>query len=236
MASDRPTLKVAERTEFGSRTSRRLRRDGLVPGVVYTSGEAARAFQADGHDLGLFIGEGHALFDLEIEGQKAVPVVVKEEQRHPVRGHLVHLDCQQVSLDTKIQADVAIELLGTEEAPGVREGGILEHVTREVTIEALPTDIPDVISVDVSGLVIGDTVQLDQIPQPEGVEFMADAPEEITVATLNPPKLVEEEPEVEEETELVGEGETGEEAEQAAEDEGAAADAGGDGDESGDEG
>jgi large subunit ribosomal protein L25 len=235
MASDRPTLKVAERTEFGSRTTRRLRRDGLVPGVVYTSGEPARAFQADGHDLGLFIGEGHALFDLEIEGETAVPVVVKEEQRHPVRGHLMHLDCQQVSLDTKIQADVAIELLGAEEAPGVREGGILEHVTREVTIEALPTDIPDVISVDVSGLVIGDTVQLDQIPPPEGVEFTADAPEEVTVATLNPPKIVEEEPEVEEETELVGEGETGEEAEQAAEDEGAA-DSGGDGDESGDEG
>jgi large subunit ribosomal protein L25 len=233
MASDRPTLKVAERTEFGSRTSRRLRREGLVPGVVYTSGEPARPFQADGHDLGLFIGEGHALFDLEIEGQKAVPVVVKEEQRHPVRGHLMHLDCQQVSLDTKIQADVAIELQGAEEAPGVREGGILEHVTREITIEALPTDIPDLIPVDVSEMVIGDTVQLDQVPAIEGVEFIADTPEEVTVATLNPPKIVEEEPEVEEETELVGEAEAGEEAEGAAEDQGADS---GDGDESGDEG
>src|SRR3954468_14698420 len=107
MASDRPTLKVAERTEFGSRTTRRLRREGLVPGVVYTSGDAARPFQADGHDLGLFIGEGHALFDLEIEGEKSVPVVVKEEQRHPVRGHLMHLDVQQVNLQVKIQADVS---------------------------------------------------------------------------------------------------------------------------------
>lgn len=233
MASDRPTLKVTERTEFGSRTTRRLRREGLVPGVVYTSGEPARAFQADGHDLGLFIGEGHALFDLEIEGEKAVPVVVKEEQRHPVRGYLMHLDCQQVSLDTKIQADVAIELVGVEEAPGVREGGIMEHVTREITIEALPTDIPDLISVDVSAMVIGDTVQLDQVPALDGVEFVADSPEEVTVATLNPPKVVDEEPEVEEETELVGEGEAGEEAEQAATDEGADS---GDGGDSGDEG
>lgn len=232
MASDRPTLKVAERTEFGSRTSRRLRREGLVPGVVYTSGEPARAFQADGHDLGLFIGEGHALFDLEIEGEKAVPVVVKEEQRHPVRGHLVHLDCQQVSLDTKIQADVAIELEGVDDAPGVREGGIMEHVTREITIEALPTDIPDVITFDVSAMVIGDTVQLDQVPAPDGVEFVADAPEELTVATLNPPRIAEEEPEVEEETELVGEAETAEEAEAAAGDEGGDS---GDGDDSGDE-
>jgi large subunit ribosomal protein L25 len=223
MATARPTLKVTERTEFGSRTTRRLRRQGLVPGVVYTHGEAARAFQADGHDLGLFIGEGHALFDLEIEGEGKVPVVVKEEQRHPVRGHLMHLDCQQVNLDVKIQAEVSLELEGVEDAPGVREGGILEHVTREITIEALPTDIPDQITVDVSAMVIGDTVQLDSIAAPDGVEFMADSPEELTIATLNPPRIADEEPEVEEETELIGEGETSDDAESAA----------GDGDDSG---
>jgi large subunit ribosomal protein L25 len=216
MAADRPTLKVTERTAFGSRTTRRLRRDGLVPGVVYTGGEPARAFQADGHDLSLFIGEGHALFDLEIDGEGKVPVVVKEEQRHPVRGNLMHLDCQQVSLDTKIQADVSIELEGVEEAPGVKEGGVLEHITREVTIEALPTDIPDQITVDVSAMVIGDTVQLDTIAPPEGVEFMADVPEEVTIATLNPPR-VEEEPEVEVETEVVGEEGEGEGEESAGE-------------------
>ncbi len=120
MASDRPTFKVAERSEFGSRTSRRLRRDGQVPGVVYTKGEPARAFQADAHDLALFIGEGHALFDLEIEGSGAVPVVVKEEQRHPVRGHLMHLDCQQVDLNQAIQADVELIVVGTDDAPASR--------------------------------------------------------------------------------------------------------------------
>lgn len=233
MAASRPTLKATERSAFGSRTTRRLRRDGLVPGVVYSGGEPARAFQADAHDIGLFIAEGHALFDLEIEGVGSVPVVVKEEQRHPVRGNLMHLDCQQVSLDVKIHADVTIELEGVEDSPGVKEGGILEHVTREVEIEALPTDIPDFLTVDVSLMIIGDTVQLDSIEAPEGVEFMADAPEELTIATLNPPRVEEEEPEVEEETEVIGEGE-------AAEGEGAAGeDADGDsGDESdsGDEG
>jgi large subunit ribosomal protein L25 len=215
MAATRPSFKVAERNEFGSRTARRLRRDGVVPGVVYTGGEAARPFQADAHDLSLFIGEGHALFDLEIEGAGKVPVVIKEEQRHPVRGDLLHIDCQQVDLEQEIQADVAIELEGTEDAPGVKEGGILEHVTREVTIEALPTDIPEGITVDVSAMVIGDTIQLDAITPPAGVKFVADAPDEVTIATLNPPRIVEEEePEVEEETELVGEGE--EEAEEAA--------------------
>ena len=236
MAASRPKLKVAERSEFGSRTSRRLRRAGQVPGVVYTRGEPARAFQADAHDLALFIGEGHALFDLEIEGASAVPVVVKEEQRHPVRGHLLHLDCQQVDLDQAIQADVELVIVGGDDAPGVKEGGILEHVTREITIEALPTDIPDGIEVDVSAMVIGDTVQLDSIAAPQGVKFVADAPEEVTIATLNPPKLVEEEPEVEEETGLVGEGEEA----AAGEGEAAAEDSGGgdsgDGNDSGDEG
>ncbi len=232
MATKRPTLKVTERTAFGSRTSRRLRRDGLVPGVVYQAGEPARAFQADAHDLGLFIGEGHALFDLEIEGEGSVPVVVKEEQRHPVRGDLVHLDCQQVNLDVEIQADVAIELEGAEDSPGVKEGGIMEHVVREVTIEALPEAIPDFITVDVSEMVIGDTVQLDSITPPEGVKFMADVPEEVTIATLNPPKIVEEETAIEEETELVGEeGEKPAEGEAAAEGGEGSSDGGDDGDE-----
>jgi len=222
MATTRPSFKVAERTEFGSRTSRRLRRDGFVPGVVYTAGEPARAFQADAHDLALFINEGHALFDLEIEGEAKVPVVLKEEQRHPVRGTLIHIDCQQVDLEQEIQADVAIELEGAEDAPGAKEGGILEHVTREITIEALPTDIPDEgLRVDVSAMAIGDTIQLDSVTPPEGVRFVADAPEEITIATLNPPRVVEEEePEVEEETEVVGEGEAEEAAAEEAGDEG----------------
>lgn len=227
MASTRPTFKVSARSEFGSRTARRLRRDGQVPGVVYTSGEDARPFQADAHDISLFLAEGHALFDLEIEGSGAVPVVVKEQQRHPVRGELIHIDCQQVDLDTEIQADVSLELIGAEDAPGAKEGGILEHITREVTVEALPTDIPESLSLDVSEMVIGDTLNLDLVKLPDGVKLVADNPEEITVATLNPPKLVEEEePEVEEETELVG---AGEEPAEGEADEGESADAAEDG-------
>jgi large subunit ribosomal protein L25 len=229
MASDRPTLKVSERTEFGSRTARRLRRDGQVPGVVYTSGNEARAFQGNAHDITLFLKEGHALFDLEIEGADTVPVVVKEQQRHPVRGEIVHLDFQEVDLKISIESDVSLELEGTDDAPGVKEGGILEHILREVTVAALPTDIPEQITFDVSAMVIGDTVTLDQVELPEGVTLSLDNPEEWTVATLNPPRIVEEdETEVEEETEVIGEG--GEEA--ASEDDGGGES--GDGDDSGD--
>jgi len=209
MAEDRAKLKAQERTEFGSRTSRRMRRDGLVPGVVYGDGAEARPFQVSARDVRDVLVQGAALFDVEIEGHGTVPVVIKEQQRDPVRGELLHLDLHEVKLDVKIEADVAIELLGIEEAPGVKEGGVLEHVTHEITIEALPTAIPESIAADVSGMVIGDTLQLSALVPPEGVEFALgedqDA-DEITIATLSPPRVEEEpEPELEEETELVGE-------------------------------
>lgn len=208
MASDRHVLEVSERSEFGSRTTRRLRRDGLVPGVVYSGGEDARAFSVPEREVRNVLATGGALFDLKL-GSSAEPVVVKEEQRHPVRGNLIHIDLQVVRLDQKILSDVPIELLGIEEAPGVKEGGVLDHVTHEITVEALPTDIPETISADVSGMSIGDTLQLDSVLVPEGVEWAlgeGGLAEEVTIATLNPPRVEEEpEPEVEEETELIGE-------------------------------
>ncbi|HKT83501.1 MAG TPA: 50S ribosomal protein L25 [Solirubrobacterales bacterium] len=215
MAKGRETLKAAPRSDFGSRTSRRLRREGLVPGVVYSGGSEARAFQAPEREIRVVLGEGAALFDLEIEGAKAVPVVVKEQQHHPVRGSLQHLDLQEVRLDEAIQAEVAIELEGADTAPGVKGGGVLEHVTREVTVEALPTEIPDNLVADVSAMEINDTLQLSAIALPEGVTLVADDPDEVTIATLSPPRVEEvAEPEVEEETELVGEeGEAAEEGE-----------------------
>jgi len=206
MARGRETLKAAPRTNFGSRTSRRLRREGLVPGVVYSGGSDARPFQVAEREVRHVLGEGAALFDLEIEGGKAVPVVVKEQQLHPVRGSLQHIDLQEVRLDEAIQAEVAVELEGADSAPGVKGGGVLEHVTREITVEALPTDIPDQIVADVSTMEINDTLQLSALVIPEGVTLIADEPDEVTIATLSPPRVEEVvEPDVEEEAELVGE-------------------------------
>jgi len=212
MASDRPTLNVAERTDFGSRTTRRIRREGLVPGILYGGGAEPRAFQVGERDANYMIEHGGALIDVAFDGGGTTPVVVKDQQRHPVRGSLLHLDLLEVKLDEEIEADVAIELLGAEDAPGVKEGGVLEHVTHEIRIRALPTAIPESIAADVSGMEINDTLQLSSLTPPEGVEFaLAEDAEEITIATLSPPRVEEEpEPELEEETELVGE--EGEEA------------------------
>jgi large subunit ribosomal protein L25 len=206
VAQTREKLKAAPRTEFGSRTSRRLRREGLVPGVVYSGGSEARPFQVAEREIRNVLGEGAALFDLEIEGGKAVPVVVKEQQHHPVRGSLQHIVLQVVLVDESFLSEVSVELVGSEVSPGVKGGGVLEHVTREVTVEALPTEIPDRLVADVSAMEINDTLQLSALSVPEGVTLVAEEPDEVTIATLSPPRVEEEpEPAVEEEAELVGE-------------------------------
>jgi large subunit ribosomal protein L25 len=228
MAKGREKLQAAPRSEFGSRTSRRLRREGLVPGVVYSGGSEARAFQVAERDVRNVLADGAALFDLEIEGAKAVPVVVKEQQHHPVRGSLQHIDLQEVRLDEAIQAEVAIELEGADSAPGVKGGGVLEHVTREVTVEALPAEIPDRIIADVSAMEVNDTLQLSTLVVPEGVTLVADEPDEVTIATLSPPRVEEvAEPEVEEETELVGEAGEADAAEEGGDSGGDSGDSGG---------
>jgi large subunit ribosomal protein L25 len=219
------TLEVTRRDPAGSRGARRLRREGHVPGVVYGGGKDPVPFQVESRVLRLALSHAGAVLDLSVEGEDSTPVVVKELTRHPVTGDAIHVDLLRVRLDRPIQATVVLELVGGDDAPGVKEGGVLEHVTRELTIEALPTDIPDSITHDVSEMVIGDTVTLEQVTAPEKVKVMDDP--ETVIATLTPPRLqVEEEPEIEEETELVGEegeeapeaeGATGEEAESQAE-------------------
>ncbi|HEY3946607.1 MAG TPA: 50S ribosomal protein L25 [Solirubrobacteraceae bacterium] len=212
-------LTVARREPGGSREARRLRRTGSIPGVVYGVGAEPVPFQVDVRELRLALAHSGAVLDLSVDGQPPAPVLVKELTRHPVSGDALHVDLLRVRLDKPIQATVALELTGTDDAPGVKEGGVLEHVTRELTVEALPNDIPDAIEHDVSEMVIGDTVTLEAVSAPAKVTIMGDL--ETVVATLTPPRLqVEEEPEIEEETEVVGEGEEPAEGEEAPDAEG----------------
>jgi large subunit ribosomal protein L25 len=200
----RPKLAVEERPEQGSRAVRRLRRDGYVPGIVYGGGDGdCTSFKVGTRDLRAALVAGSAVLDLEIAGGKSLPVIVKDQQRHPVRNDIMHLDLLEVRLDEKIQSTVAVDIEGAEEAPGAKEGGVVEHVTRELNIEALPGDLPDRIVVNVSHLEAAATMHLSEVTPPEGVEFLDD-PEETIIATVTIPTEVEE-PEVEEETELVGE-------------------------------
>jgi large subunit ribosomal protein L25 len=204
MAETTTKLDVTSRAAGGSREVRRLRRSGRVPGVLYGGGGDSVAFDADARELRLALARSGAVLDLSVDGGKATPVVLKETQRDPVRGETVHIDLLRVRLDQAIHAIVPIELTGTEDAPGAKEGGVLEQITREVNVEALPTAIPESIVHDVGEMQINDTLLLSALTVPEGVALLDDL--ETVVVTLSPPRLqTEAEEEIESETELVGE-------------------------------
>jgi len=200
-------LDVRSRDAGGSRTARRLRRSRRVPGVLYGGGGEPVSFDTDARELRLALASAGAVLDLSVDGKKATPVVLKEAQRDPVRGQTIHVDLLRVRLDEAIHAVVPLELGGVEDAPGVKEGGVLEQITRELNVEALPTAIPESIVHEVGEMEIGETIGLSAVSIPDGVTLLDDI-EETVVATLSPPRLqTEVEEGIEAETELVGEGE-----------------------------
>jgi large subunit ribosomal protein L25 len=206
MADTTTKLNVNSRDAAGSRAVRRLRRSGRVPGVLYGGGAEPLGFDADERELRHALAGSGAVLDLSIDGGKATPVVLKEAQRHPVRGETIHVDLLRVRLDQAISAVVPLELTGVDDAPGVKEGGILEQITRELNVEALPTAIPESIVHEVGDMQIGETILVGALTPPEGVTLLDDA-EETVVATLSPPRLQSETAEeIEAETEVVGEG------------------------------
>jgi large subunit ribosomal protein L25 len=222
---DTTALKVAPREPAGSRAVRRLRRKGGVPGVVYGGGEDPITFAVDSRLLRTTLARAGAVLELSIEGSGSTPVVIKELVSHPVSGETMHVDLLRVDLTALIQTTLLLELTGGEDSPGVKEGGVLELVTRELTIEALPTNIPDSMQHDVSEMVIGDTLTLESLTAPANVTLIDDP--ETVIATLSPPRLqLEDTDEIEEETEVVCEGEEGEGEGEAAEQDGGDSDSG----------
>jgi large subunit ribosomal protein L25 len=227
MADTSSKLSLTVRGPEGSRSARRLRRAGSVPGVVYGGGDAPEHFSVDARTLRNTLAHSGAILQVSLDGGAESPVLVKDVQRHPVRGEVVHVDFLRVRMDEAIHTTVVLELTGADESPGVGQGGVLSQETRELNIEALPGDIPDSITHDVSGLEMNATLLLSAIAAPSGVTFLDD-PDETVVATITPPTLEPVEEEIETETELVGEdgevaegqaeGDTAEEAEQSAAD------------------
>ena len=220
MSRERLVLEVKERgaDERGSRTVRRLRKQGLVPGVLYGTG-SSRAIMVGERDLrSALTGPGglHAILDVVIEGQSTPHhAVLKDLQQHPVRGTVTHVDFHEVRLDRPIQTAVPVHLVG--EAVGVNLGGVLTQVARELNVEALPMEVPERIEADVTELEIGGTLRLADIPTVEGVTFLDD-PDETVLANVAAPRIEVEEPVEGEEEAVEGEapgeeaGEAGEEA------------------------
>jgi large subunit ribosomal protein L25 len=212
VAGERVKLAVQNRAILGSAEARRLRRRGLIPGVLYGS-EAPVAITIPERDLRAALttrGGFNAVLDVVVEGGRTHSSVLKEFQTHRVRGQITHVDLQEVRLDQPIHATVPLTLHG--EAAGVKEGGVLSQVTNELNVEALPMEVPEHLEIDVSEMLLGDTLRLSALTVPEGVKLLDD-PEETVLATVTLPTRFEEpEPEVEEGEEIEGEAE-GEEAE-----------------------
>jgi large subunit ribosomal protein L25 len=217
-AEDRATIEVLAREQRGSREARRMRKQGRLPGILYGRGRDPQAFSVNELELRAALKAGHALLDAQLGGE-TVPVIVKDQQHHPVRGGFTHIDLLEVDLKQKIHSTVPLELIGVDDAPGVVQGGVLDHVTRELNIEALPTDIPDSVTIDVSALEMNTTFLLSEATIPSNLTVLDD-PDETVIATITPPTKAEAPVEVEEETELVGEGEAEGEAEESSEGEG----------------
>ena len=217
MADQTTTLDVHAREAAHSRETRRLRRAGQVPGVLYGGAGEPLAFAVAARTLRHALAAKGAVLELSIDGGPGTPAVLKDSQRHPVRGEIMHVDLLRVDLTVAIQTTVPVVLINDQGAPGIIEGGILEHVTRELTIEALPNEIPEYIEVDVSKMEMNATIQLSEITAPKGITLLDD-PDATVLASITPPSVsTESDDEVETETAVVGEAAPAAEAEGDAE-------------------
>ncbi len=199
------TLKVALREVGHSRSTRRLRREGMIPGVLYGRDRDNLTFSVDALELRHALAATGAVLEIDLDGQ-TTSAVLKESQVHPVRGEITHIDLVRVDVNQPIEAIVSITLTGSDDAPGVKEGGILEQPTREVTVESLPGDIPETIELDASEAQMGDTVFLDALVAPARVTLVLDETAgETPLYTITAPRSQAELDELETETEVVGE-------------------------------
>jgi large subunit ribosomal protein L25 len=213
---DKVSIVVQPRDVTGSRAARRLRKAGLIPGVLYGHGKEATMFAVDPHVMRAALSTGagtHAVLEITVEGHKrAHHAIVKDMELDPVKSTLTHLDLQEIRLDETIETTVAVSFEG--EAVGVKSGGMLDESTREVTVRGLVTAIPEHLVLDISGMDINDTAKVGDLVVPEGLELVDD-PEQVLCSVL-PPRKVEEEVEegaaeaaegaAEAEPEIVGKG------------------------------
>ncbi|MGM0470880.1 MAG: 50S ribosomal protein L25 [Bacillota bacterium] len=203
---ERLKLDVDLRDETGTGTARRLREQGLVPGVVYGQGQEPINLKLDARDLSDVVG-GNAIIDLNVDGEEKT-VMVKDLQKDAITNEFLHVDFHQIALDEPIEVEVPVKLDGI--AQGVREGGVLQQTLREVAVRCLPTDIPENVRLDISELEVGESLHVEDLEIDDEVEFVTNTDDVIaTVVAPTELDLDEEEEELEEEEitepEVIGE-------------------------------
>jgi large subunit ribosomal protein L25 len=185
-------LSANSRANAGSGHARRIRRTGKLPGIMYGGGDAPTLIEMDEHILSQLLRQ-HAsdriMVDVTLDGGDVRRVLIKDVQHHPLSGRLLHVDLHAVSMTEILRVEVPIELRG--EPTGVTlQGGVLEHLAREVEIECLPSDIPESLVADVSGLKIGDSLTFQDLPLDPDKHVLVSDPD-IAVAIVNAPRVAD---------------------------------------------
>ena len=194
------TLSAEARDDAGRGASRRLRREGKVPAILYGGSSKPMALTLDHNELihNLHIEAFHShVLTIKI-GKKSEQAILKDVQHHPFKNEVLHVDLLRVKKGQKLHVTIPLHFVGAEEAPGVKEGGVFSRSLVEVEVVCLPKDIPEYLEVDVSGLEIGDSRHLTDIKLPEGVEILAlshgDVHEhDVAIAAVHHPRVAEEE-------------------------------------------
>ena len=210
-------LKATHRETKGKGAARKLRREGFIPGIFYGPGNNPVSITLNPKDLEKALATEYGsrvLLKLSISGldRKKRNAMVKDIQIDPINYKWIHADLYEVDLKREVEVDVPIKLIGTP--PGVKMGGIIEQIRRDLTIKALPTNIPSLIELDISDLELGDSVHVDDITA-EDYTIVADS--NFTIATVSAPAAEENEEEEEEEEEMEEEATASEEEEETKE-------------------
>lgn len=177
---ERQQLTANTRQKTGKGVARQLRAKGSIPAILYGQGEEAMPLSVNTRDFTKAMSSAsgiNVIVDLAIDGKSQIPVMVKDYQAHIIDRRFLHVDFLKIDLSKKVVVEVPIQLVG--KAPGVKEGGILEHITRSISVNCLPTAIPNSLEVDVSALNIGDNIHAHDLKLPEGVELVPGADETI---------------------------------------------------------
>lgn len=199
-------LNVEARKELGKQSAKKLRRDGRIPGIYYIHGEDSVPFTINEKDLHTAIHTDASILDLKFDDGKATKCVIRDIQWHPISDRPVHVDFMGIKMTEKVQVDLTLHIAG----PAIgekRDGGVMQQVIREISIEALPGDIPEHVEIDITAMEIGDVFRVEDLDLEGDVKILNEPNQ--TIVVIRPPRVIEEELEVAEEEptepDLVGE-------------------------------
>ena len=204
------TLKLQMRTDSGKGAARRLREEGLIPGVIYGAKKDVTSVAMSAHDVMMIAKKGgfySSVLSVEIDGKKE-DVLPRELQRHPVTGQYLHLDMLRFDAKRKIVLEVPVVVEGEEQSPGIKEGGVVQMIRSEVEVRCLASKIPSELTVSVAGLNIGDSIHFSSLDLPNGVELTTD--EDRTIVSIVSVRAVAEEETDEDGLEASAEGDAAE--------------------------